>query len=211
MSKRDIILDAMQKLMTDNEAKNATISDVAKKAGIGKGSIYYYFSSKDEIIDAVLERAYSKVIDDSNRIADSPELNALEKMCAIFNLSVFPSDGNRQWQLLKMLNLQDDVVVHQKFCVIAVREITPILSRIIVQGQEEGVLSCPSPRHYAQFILSMLLMSLDSVLIPADREETLEKLKSLSHMLEDSMHMREGSLGYFYRPPKDPGSSPLFS
>ena len=148
---------------------------------------------------------------DSRRIADSPELNALQKMCAMFNLSVFPSDGNRQWQLLRMLNLQDDVIVHQKFCVIAVREMTPILSDIITQGEREGVLSCRSPRYYAQFILSMLLLSLDSVLIPADKEETLEKLKALSHMLEDSMHMKAGSLEYFYRPPKDPGNSPIFS
>nr|WP_088369212.1 TetR/AcrR family transcriptional regulator [endosymbiont 'TC1' of Trimyema compressum] len=35
-----------------------SISQIAKKVGIGKGSIYYYFSSRDEIINALIERIY---------------------------------------------------------------------------------------------------------------------------------------------------------
>ena len=36
----------------------AISSVILPKAGIGKGSIYYYFSSKNDIIDAVIERNY---------------------------------------------------------------------------------------------------------------------------------------------------------
>ena len=61
-NKRDLILDTMQSLMSQNLASTATVSDIAKHAGIAKGGIYYYFSSKDEILDAVLERSYSQAI-----------------------------------------------------------------------------------------------------------------------------------------------------
>ena len=47
--KKDMILDAMQRLMNQNSAQSISVSDVAKEAGIGKGSIYYYFKSKEEI------------------------------------------------------------------------------------------------------------------------------------------------------------------
>ena len=58
-TKRERILDAMQELMRTSSAQAISVSDIAQKAGIGKGSIYYYFSSKNDILDAVIERSYS--------------------------------------------------------------------------------------------------------------------------------------------------------
>ena len=56
-NKRERILDAMQELMRTASAQAISVSDIAQKAGIGKGSIYYYFPSKNNIIDAVIERS----------------------------------------------------------------------------------------------------------------------------------------------------------
>ena len=35
-----------------------TVSEIAQTAGMGKGSIYYYFSSKEAILEALVERTY---------------------------------------------------------------------------------------------------------------------------------------------------------
>ena len=56
-TKRDMILDAMQELMNESSGNAISVSDIARKAGIGKGSIYYYFPSKNDIRAAVIERA----------------------------------------------------------------------------------------------------------------------------------------------------------
>ena len=71
--KTDLILDSMQKLMQKKEAKSISVSDIAKEAGIGKGSIYYYFKSKEEIVDAVIERSYSDAIKKAEELVQNPE------------------------------------------------------------------------------------------------------------------------------------------
>ena len=43
--KYDKILDALQKLLETKELSNISVSEIAQTAEIGKGSIYYYFSS----------------------------------------------------------------------------------------------------------------------------------------------------------------------
>ncbi len=57
---RDAILDATDRLLTRYGYKKMTIDDLAQEVGIGKGSIYLYFSSKEEIalshIDRIIER-----------------------------------------------------------------------------------------------------------------------------------------------------------
>ncbi|MDE7188249.1 MAG: TetR/AcrR family transcriptional regulator, partial [Lachnospiraceae bacterium] len=43
MKKYDRILDALYQLLDERNIQNISVSDIARKAGIGKGSIYYYF------------------------------------------------------------------------------------------------------------------------------------------------------------------------
>jgi len=47
--KRDIAL-ACKELILSNGINNLTVSQVAKSAGVGKGTIYEYFTNKDEIV-----------------------------------------------------------------------------------------------------------------------------------------------------------------
>ena len=54
------ILDALQTLLENQELQNISVSEIAQTAGIGKGSIYYYFPSKDAILQALVERNYEK-------------------------------------------------------------------------------------------------------------------------------------------------------
>ena len=59
-STRDAILDATDRLLARFGYKKMTIDDLAKEVGIGKGSVYLHFSSKEEIalshIDRIIER-----------------------------------------------------------------------------------------------------------------------------------------------------------
>ncbi len=59
-STRDAILDATDRLLARYGYKKMTIDDLAQEVGIGKGSIYLHFSSKEEIalshIDRIIER-----------------------------------------------------------------------------------------------------------------------------------------------------------
>ena len=79
-NKKDMILDAMQELMASANVQAISVSDIAQKAGIGKGSIYYYFSSKNDIIDAVIERNYSRVLDEGRELAASSHLDAFQQL-----------------------------------------------------------------------------------------------------------------------------------
>lgn len=50
--KRGRILDAAIRVFAQRGVKNTKIAEIAEKAGIGKGTVYEYFQSKDEIISA---------------------------------------------------------------------------------------------------------------------------------------------------------------
>lgn len=64
---REQVLDAAQKLFREKGLGIVTMEDVAKAVGKGKSTLYYYFKSKEEIFNAVLETEMNSVIMESIR------------------------------------------------------------------------------------------------------------------------------------------------
>ena len=56
-STRDAILDATDRLLMRNGYKKMTIDDLAAEVGIGKGSVYLHFRSKEDIASDDRSRA----------------------------------------------------------------------------------------------------------------------------------------------------------
>lgn len=78
------ILDALQTLLENQELQNISVSEIAQTAGIGKGSIYYYFPSKDAILQALVERNYEKPLQTAKALAYQTEISPFTRMAMIF-------------------------------------------------------------------------------------------------------------------------------
>lgn len=71
---RGQILDAAARMLRRQGYGNTTLRRIAAVAGIQAGSIYYHFASKDEIMDAVLERGVRAVYEGvRDRLAALPD------------------------------------------------------------------------------------------------------------------------------------------
>jgi AcrR family transcriptional regulator len=53
--KKDLIIEAAMQVFVQKGFTKATINDIAGAAGIGKGTVYEYFSNKDEIIHSAFD------------------------------------------------------------------------------------------------------------------------------------------------------------
>ena len=59
--KRDSILDAAMKLLQEKGYTKTTMSDVAREAGIGRGTVYWHFDSKDDLFFELMEREVARM------------------------------------------------------------------------------------------------------------------------------------------------------
>ncbi|GAA2528444.1 TetR/AcrR family transcriptional regulator [Rarobacter incanus] len=58
---RDQILNAAAKLFAENGYTATSVDDIASKAGVAKGSVFYNFGSKSNVIEAVLDRGVMRL------------------------------------------------------------------------------------------------------------------------------------------------------
>lgn len=196
--KKDLILDTMQRLMNETNAQSISISDIAKSAGIGKGSIYYYFRSKEEILEAVIERSYSDAIEKAKELVQNPSLNALTKMEIIFRTCRESSLELLRQETRNYFELQQSSLMHQQYIHIMIKNLRPILADIIRQGNEEGDMYCKSPEEVAEIALIVITIKLDRWLSGDNPERAQKTLDVLAYMLETSFHIEKGKLDYLH-------------
>ena len=73
-TKYNKILDALQELMEDKNIQTISVSEIALTAGVGKGSIYYYFPSKEAIWEALVERNYEKPLEIAQNLSTQTDV-----------------------------------------------------------------------------------------------------------------------------------------
>ncbi len=61
---KEKVLDAFQRLLIVNGERSATLDAVAREAGVSKGGLIYHFSSREALIDGLLNRLEALVDED---------------------------------------------------------------------------------------------------------------------------------------------------
>ena len=76
---KDGILDATDRLLARFGYRKMTVEDIAVEAGIGKGSIYLHFSSKEEVVLSHIDRIVDRLLERLKEIARS-DASAAERL-----------------------------------------------------------------------------------------------------------------------------------
>ena len=84
-AKREAILKAAQKVFSRKGFNNARIDDVAREAGIGKGTVYEYFASKDDLFFGAFTMFFSQVAELSISDTKLKGEKASDKLTALVN------------------------------------------------------------------------------------------------------------------------------
>ena len=87
--RREEILDAAEKLFAAKGFDNTSTGDILDAVGIARGTLYYHFKSKEDILDGVIQRVTERLMQDAGRIVRKRELPVLERLIkAIMSLNV---------------------------------------------------------------------------------------------------------------------------
>ena len=183
---REAILDATDRLLSSYGYKKMTIDDLAREVGIGKGSIYLHFASKEEIalshIDRIVERVKSRlsVISKSDVTPDEK----IKRMIAARVLMRFDSVQHYTRNLNDLLaDLRPQLLARRKKYF---AEEAAIFVTVVERGQSSGNFKSGDAAEIVETILlatnSLLPFSLTAREL-GEREEIEEKTTRLANLL----------------------------
>jgi len=196
--KRDVrlneILDAAELLFIAKGYEQTTVNDILAKVGIGKGTFYHYFKSKEEVMDAVIDRVVESLKAAAIAIADDTKLNAQQKVVQIIlSLNISESSNGK---MIEELHQPSNALMHQKSIVETILAISPILTDVVRQGIAEGLYSTPYPRESIEFLIAANQFIFDNGIFHWTPEEILEKGRAFAHIIELVLGAPEGSFDF---------------
>ena len=135
---REAILDATDRFLSRFGYKKMTIDDLAQEVGIGKGSIYLHFTSKEEIVLSHIDRIIDRLKDELRKIAAS-DVSPEERLCKMLVTRVlfrFDSVQHYTQSLNDLLAAVRPNLLLRRENYFA--EEAEIFARIIEEGQAKG-------------------------------------------------------------------------
>lgn len=133
------ILDSAISLFNENGYEKTSIAQIARKAGVGKGTVYSYFDNKKSIIKGFceyeLEKVHNQLIAQSNR-----EASVLEQMLIIYMTEFQHITQNREFGRLYMRESLFPDESELKTTTDLDKKYFDLLFPILEKGQERGEL-----------------------------------------------------------------------
>ncbi|MEI3611946.1 TetR/AcrR family transcriptional regulator [Pseudogracilibacillus sp. SO30301A] len=191
------ILDVAEELFTTKGYSQTTINDILRKVGIAKGTFYYYFKSKEEVMDAIVERFIEIGVKAAEKIAADPTLKAPEKIFQI--IMVQNPDESGKDKMIEELHQVNNAEMHQKSLVETIVQLTPILTMVIEQGIHEGIFKTPYPKETVEVLLVSSSFLFDEGIFQWEPAELMQKAIAFTHILETTLGAEKGSFSYLLK------------
>jgi AcrR family transcriptional regulator len=82
------VIDHATRLFAERGFAGTSLQDVAESMGLKRPALYYYFKSKDELLDRLIAEGVSGPAHDFETIAEQPDLSPAERLHAIVRHNV---------------------------------------------------------------------------------------------------------------------------
>lgn len=192
--RRNEILDTAEMLFFARGYARTTVNDILREIGIAKGTFYYYFKSKEEVMDAVVMRYIDAGVDAARLIAADPKLSVHEKLLQI--IMAQKPDTERKGQMIEQFHQAENAQLHQKSLTETILKLTPVLTEVIEQGIQERLFHCPYPQATMEFLLIASQFMFDEGIFEWQPEEIIEKIQAFIYIMETTLGAEKGSFDY---------------
>lgn len=160
-AKKDILVQLALDLFIEKGYEQTTITDLQKAFNLTKGGMYHYFSSKEDILDAVIEQGLQQGMEElKTRMKDVP----FEDQFIFF---FFNSANNAFTQkLFQYTENKKSSIVAYKLREQTVAVSIPVLKEIIIEYIDAGIYQCDYPDEMTEFCALLAKAVSDTGLLP---------------------------------------------
>ena len=179
---KDLILDGATNIFAKFGFRKTTVDEIAQAARKGKSSIYYYFNSKEEIFQAVVEKEVGEVKSKLISVAESTDpANAKLKNYIVLRMQMLKELAN-VYEALK-----DDFLSHYEFIEEIRKDYDELelsfIENILKEGAESGEFDIQDFKLTAISILTIFKGLEIPIFIKIDESHFEERVDNLIHLI----------------------------
>lgn len=179
-TRRKEIIDSAMELFKSKGINKVSISEIARSIGVAKGLVYYYFSSKDELIDSVVNE-FIKDVDDQLKSIIEKNSDFYQSLKEILNLYF---NSIQQHPLIQSYSSgQPEIfsIIRDRLSAIALSHAKDLLAR----GIKLGIINI----QYPEYMLKIIITGLGDLYVEGVTDPVIH-----AALIEQMLHLEKGVL-----------------
>jgi AcrR family transcriptional regulator len=190
------ILDAAETLFNTKGYDATSISDIIDRVGVARATVYYHFKSKEDVLDALLERTAEEFLAAAKKIAGDSSIPVSTRLFQTL-MSMNANGGNAEiTEVVGHLHKPQNALMHQKTHRLMMEGIPPILMEIVEDGIAEGVFDTPYPYESLEMVVAHVNSVFDEYADSYTQEGLMSRINAFVFNLERLFGSAEGSFGF---------------
>ncbi|MFJ7732610.1 TetR/AcrR family transcriptional regulator [Lysinibacillus sp. NPDC097231] len=195
--RRNDILDAADELFTLKGFDGTSTNDILEKVGIARGTLYYHFKSKEDIMDALIERYTFSILGAAKEIAADKNIEVNERIIRVV-MALNISGGNGK-EIIDHIHKPQNALMHQKIQKVIINNVPAILTEIIREGIEQGLFNTPHPYECMEMVVAYTNTVFDDDMVDMTNEERALRIPAFIFNVERLLGVESGSLMYMMK------------
>lgn len=151
--RRREIIHAARELFVRVGYDQTAVSDIVRQLGVAQGTFYWYFSSKEEVLQAIMREAADQWLGVISDVVTRTDLNAIDKLRTMEAELIRQAVGSPE--LVHTFHLQANSAIHDRVAEEMLHQVHPLIVQTVQQGTTEGLFQVRDPQVAAFLILTV--------------------------------------------------------
>ena len=178
--RRNEIIETAGKLFEEKGYEQTQVQDIVNEIGVAKGLFYYYFKSKDEVMEELADRYADAIIDAVNKLIDK-DISTFDKINRIFQ--IFIDSAEKKFGIfMEILNVKNGIT-HERIFFNVGKKMVPLVTELILSGNDNGECNCSDPKFITEFLVSGLFNIMNQISPDEKIDYLKEKLPTIKTMI----------------------------
>lgn len=190
--RKNEILDAADILFTQKGFDGTSTNDILEAVGIARGTLYYHFKSKEDIMDSLIDRYSSGLLTRAKDIAGDKSIPVYDRIVqTVMALNMNHDSGK---EIIEHIHKPQNALMHFKAQKAILNGLTPILTEIIKEGIEQGLCTTPYPYEAIEMLVVYTNTVFDGNMIDLTDEDRVQRVKAFVFHTERLLGVERGTL-----------------
>ena len=196
--RRGEIVAAARELFQKKDYERTTMQDVMNTLGIAKGTIYHYFKSKEDLLEAVVENTVDEYITGMQELLNESEGSALDRMQILITSGDLVEVHE---EIYEHLHRPGNIGMHTRQLAATLSRLAPLYASVIQQGCQEGIFQTEHPLECAEFLLASIQFLTDAGFYPWSQEDLMRRAMAIPALVEAQLKAPKGSFDFLIEQP----------
>ena len=178
--RRNEIIETAGKLFEEKGYEQTQVQDIVNEIGVAKGLFYYYFKSKDEVMEELADRYADTIIDAVNKLIDK-DIATFDKINRIFQ--IFIDSAEKKSGIFMGILYVKNGITHERIFFNVGKKMVPLVTELILSGNDNGECNCSDPKFITEFLVSGLFNIMNQISPDEKIDYLKEKLPTIKTMI----------------------------